>query len=180
MSVAHRPDKPSETAELKKEVETLKAAGESTAPPLFIPRQRRGVGGGAAEQAGLCGGTGRLFSKICFPEISKPIGWFSKAFRRISLIVRSRTASVMRPFRRTSSPYMKLYPVFCSTCFTNSSSVAFCSLMLKRVCEGLVFCRTQVANTIVLCSVQVDRRTAPTRKNFLMVRGEQIEDFILV
>ena len=57
---------------------------------------------------------------------------------------------------------------------------AFCSLMLKRVCEGLVFCRTQVANTIVLCSVQVDRRTAPTRKNFLMVRGEQIEDFILV
>ena len=36
MSVAHRPDKPSETAELKKEVKTLKAAGESTAALLSL------------------------------------------------------------------------------------------------------------------------------------------------
>lgn len=33
MSVTYRPDKPNETAELKKEVETVKAAGESTARP---------------------------------------------------------------------------------------------------------------------------------------------------
>ena len=36
MSVAYRPDKPNETAELKKEVETVKAAGESPAARLSI------------------------------------------------------------------------------------------------------------------------------------------------
>jgi len=49
MSVTYRPDKPNETEELKKEVETVKAAGGSTgAPysPLFqsadCRRPRRG------------------------------------------------------------------------------------------------------------------------------------------
>jgi len=32
MSVTYRPDKPNETEELKKEVETVKAAGGRTAP----------------------------------------------------------------------------------------------------------------------------------------------------
>ena len=36
MSVTYRPDKPNETAELKKEVETVKAAGESTAALLSL------------------------------------------------------------------------------------------------------------------------------------------------
>lgn len=34
MSVAYRPDKPNETTELKKEVESVKAAGESDMLPL--------------------------------------------------------------------------------------------------------------------------------------------------
>jgi len=48
MSVTYRPDKPNETAELKKEVETVKAAGESTAALLSLSfkadcrRPRRG------------------------------------------------------------------------------------------------------------------------------------------
>jgi hypothetical protein len=36
MSVTYRPDKPNETEELKKEVETVKAAGESTAALLSL------------------------------------------------------------------------------------------------------------------------------------------------
>ena len=36
MSVTYRPDKPNETAELKKEVKTVKAAGESTAALLSL------------------------------------------------------------------------------------------------------------------------------------------------
>ena len=36
MSVTYRPDKPNETEELKKEVETVKAAGESTAALLTL------------------------------------------------------------------------------------------------------------------------------------------------
>ena len=41
MSVTYRPDKPNETEELKKEVETVKAAGESTAALLPFLSKRR-------------------------------------------------------------------------------------------------------------------------------------------
>ena len=39
MSVTYRPDKPNETEELKKEVETVKAAGESTFFPFLSKRR---------------------------------------------------------------------------------------------------------------------------------------------
>jgi len=40
MSVTYRPDKPNETENLKKEVETVKAAGESTAALLSVSKRR--------------------------------------------------------------------------------------------------------------------------------------------
>ena len=56
MSVTHRPDKPDGTAELKKELREVKAAGDSTAALLSLSFKAQIVGDRAA-------GTGAILTK---------------------------------------------------------------------------------------------------------------------